>query len=48
MPIEAPTKAPTIAPTVAPVREPHRRMDPDKLCPSQKEKVVRRVAPILP
>lgn len=48
MPQEAPvrTPIPTETPTVDPERE--RRMDPERLCPEQKERLTRTTEPLLP
>ena len=39
MPVESPVKSPVISPGV----EPARRLWPDEVCPSQKERTVRRI-----
>ena len=39
MPVESPIKAPVISPGV----EPQRRLHPDEICPSQKERTTRRI-----
>lgn len=36
---------PAIIPKISPNRSPERRLDPDTLCPQQKERVVRRILP---
>jgi hypothetical protein len=41
-----PVRTPTETPSQAPERE--RRADPAKLCPAQKEKLTRELAPLLP
>lgn len=41
MPAE--TITPVRTPTIAPTTEPLRRMHPDELCPSQKDRLVRRI-----
>lgn len=43
---EAPVKAPVRTPEVSP--SPIRRLYPDEVCPSQKERIVRRVRRIVP
>ena len=50
MPEQAPTKAPTKTPTPfhLPEEDPGHRMNPDKICPAQKTKITRTVAPDLP
>ena len=48
MPEERPTRTPvpTRAPTEQPERE--RRADPERVCPAQKTKLTRTIAPYLP
>jgi len=41
MPVESPVKEPDIKP-VAPVT-PNRRLSPDKLCPTQVDRVIRKI-----
>jgi hypothetical protein len=49
MPTEAPTKAPTKSPTTTPSEDPSvMPYQPDKLCPAQKERIIRHVDPMLP
>lgn len=45
---ETPVKAPVKTPTVEPDVNPGRRLHPDELCPSQKERVVRTVRRFIP
>ena len=43
------TKAPPqIKPAINPVEEPERRFSPSRVCPSQIERVIRRILPELP
>jgi hypothetical protein len=41
MPVETPV--PVRTPVVDPMIDPDRRMNPDELCPAQKDRVVRRI-----
>lgn len=41
--ITTPTPTRTTEPTI----EPERRMDPDRLCPAQKEKIVREIERVI-
>lgn len=44
-PIETPVQAPVRTPEVGP--EPLTRMNPDRLCPAQKEKVTREIERVI-
>ena len=42
MPVETPVKTPVIAPPkTEPKIDPDRKLNPDRLCPEQKERIVR-------
>lgn len=48
-PNQAPTRTPTrTKPETSPNPQRERRIDPARICPDQKDKIVRRVAPHLP
>ena len=42
---DAPTRT---TPTTAPTTDPVRRLEPDKICPAQKNRIIRRVEKDLP
>lgn len=44
----APTQIPTKTPTREPDPERERRIDPARICPEQRERLVREIAPLLP
>ena len=46
--MEEPTRAPVEAPTTSPDPDRERRVDPERLCPDQKDKVTRTIGPLLP
>lgn len=49
-PAPAPVRAPTriTSPEESPDRNPDWEMDPDLICPAQKEKTIRTITPFLP
>lgn len=48
MPVETPVKTPVRTPGISPEPNPGRRLYPDEICPSQKERVVRTVRRFIP